>query len=286
MKLTLLSCILILLATVVSGQTSNAPDPAQWKRYTVKGEEFSVTLPAVPGMASNKAAVHVVDKWRLERVITTSADGVTYTIFARENPKQKQSLKNFIDDQAEKFGLDLKTERDLNVSGFPGKEYSPRGKTRVATEQFFATEGHFYRFIASGATADHPGVRQFFSSITLGKEQEGTELSEGPGDPLQLVGGEKIYKGKEVDKKVHLTRKPEPSYTDEAKARGFEGVVVLVAVFSSTGKVTYLRVISGLPYGLTERAIEAAKKIKFTPAMKEGKPVSMWMQLEYNFNLY
>ena len=36
--------------------------------------------------------------------------------------------------------------------------------------------------------------------------------------------------------------------------------------------------------GLTERAIEAAKRIKFTPAMKDGKPVSVWMQLEYNFS--
>jgi hypothetical protein len=45
-------------------------------------------------------------------------------------------------------------------------------------------------------------------------------------------------------------------------------------------------VVQGLPDGLTERAIEAARKIKFVPASKEGKYVSMWMQLEYNFNLY
>jgi hypothetical protein len=35
---------------------------------------------------------------------------------------------------------------------------------------------------------------------------------------------------------------------------------------------------------LTELAIEAAKKIKFVPATKYGYPVSMWMQLEYNFS--
>jgi len=37
---------------------------------------------------------------------------------------------------------------------------------------------------------------------------------------------------------------------------------------------------------LLERAIDAAKKIRFIPAVKDGKYVSMWMQLEYNFNLY
>jgi outer membrane biosynthesis protein TonB len=45
-------------------------------------------------------------------------------------------------------------------------------------------------------------------------------------------------------------------------------------------------VVQGLPYGLTEQAIAAARKLKFVPAMKDGKNVSMWIQLEYNFNLY
>jgi len=41
-----------------------------------------------------------------------------------------------------------------------------------------------------------------------------------------------------------------------------------------------------LPFGLTERAIAAARQIKFVPATKGGRPVSVFMQLEYNFNLY
>jgi len=38
--------------------------------------------------------------------------------------------------------------------------------------------------------------------------------------------------------------------------------------------------------GMTEAAIEAARNIRFFPAEKDGKPVSQWMTLEYNFNLY
>jgi len=41
-----------------------------------------------------------------------------------------------------------------------------------------------------------------------------------------------------------------------------------------------------LPFGLTEQAIAAARQIKFVPAVKDGRPVSVFMQLEYNFNLY
>src|ERR1043165_1537514 len=57
-------------------------------------------------------------------------------------------------------------------------------------------------------------------------------------------------------------------------------------VFSLPGQVTNNRTGAGLPYGLTERAIAAARQIKFAPATKDGHQVSMWMQLEYNFNLY
>ena len=45
----------------------------------------------------------------------------------------------------------------------------------------------------------------------------------------------------------------------------------------------HIKVVSGLPYGLNDRAVEAAKKIQFTPAKKNGHPVSMWMELQYNF---
>jgi hypothetical protein len=57
-------------------------------------------------------------------------------------------------------------------------------------------------------------------------------------------------------------------------------------VFSANGSVVNIEVKEGLRLGLTEKSIEAAKKIKFIPAVKDGKFVSVWMQLEYNFNLY
>ena len=80
--------------------------------------------------------------------------------------------------------------------------------------------------------------------------------------------------------------KPEPMYTEEARRNNIGGTIVLKVLFSSDGSVVNIRAISALPYGLTDRAFEAAKKVKFVPAMKDGKFVSMWMQLEYNFNLY
>ena len=95
-----------------------------------------------------------------------------------------------------------------------------------------------------------------------------------------------IYTGKNVTEKARVLAKPEPSYTENARSQQIEGTVVIRCVFASDGRVTHLLIVEALPYGLTERAIAAAKKIKFVPATRDGKPVSMWMQLEYNFNLY
>lgn len=99
-------------------------------------------------------------------------------------------------------------------------------------------------------------------------------------------GGDRIFTGKDVTSKARLISKPEPQYTEDARKNQITGTVVLKVVFASNGTVSNIRTVSGLPYGLTERAIAAARQIKFVPATKDGRPVSMWMQLEYNFNLY
>ena len=95
-----------------------------------------------------------------------------------------------------------------------------------------------------------------------------------------------IFKSAEVEQRARLLAKPEPQYTEEARRNQVTGTVTLRCVFSSAGDVVQIHTIQTLPFGLTERAIAAARQIKFIPAMKGGHPVSVWMQLEYNFNLY
>ena len=282
-KLPLLAGISILLASVATAQTDQPPQNSSWLRYTVKGEEFSVTLPVEPSMKTSDAFVLRLKKSRLERLIEAKDGDLVYRVYVYENPKPRQSLKEFIAEQTGRSDLNLTFERDLNVGKFAGQQYSSHDRDFPSTEQYFATEGRLYRFVVRGATAGNAGVQPFFASVLLGKKQEGVEVIEGG---MAVDPGVKNYIGKEVDTKARLISKPEPSYTDAAKKRGIVGTVILKVVFSSSGKVTNIRVVQGMPDGLTERAIAAARQIKFIPATKEGKFVSMWMQLEYNFNLY
>jgi TonB family protein len=105
-------------------------------------------------------------------------------------------------------------------------------------------------------------------------------------DLPEQVNGERIYRGWEVESKAIVKKKPAAVFVQEARKRGIEGTVILRVIFGANGEIKNLTVESGLPYGLTESAIKAAHKIKFQPAMKDGKSVSMWALLEYQFSLY
>jgi TonB family protein len=96
----------------------------------------------------------------------------------------------------------------------------------------------------------------------------------------------RVFNPREVDTKVRIISKPAPSYTEQARKNQVQGIVTLRVVFSATGSVTNISVVRGLPDGLSERAISAARAIEFTPATKDGRAVSVSMLLEYNFNLY
>jgi TonB family protein len=108
----------------------------------------------------------------------------------------------------------------------------------------------------------------------------GGSYGSNPEDP------DRAYPTTQVTERARVLLKPEPQYTEDARRNLIMGTVVLRVVFSRTGEVTNIRAIHALPFGLTERAITAARLIRFRPATRDGRPVNVNMQLEYNFNLY
>ena len=80
--------------------------------------------------------------------------------------------------------------------------------------------------------------------------------------------------------------KEKAKYTEEARQQKVQGIVVLLATFYANGQLGEIRVIRGLPNGLTEEAIQAAMRIRFQPAHENGVPVTVRAQLEFNFALY
>lgn len=75
-------------------------------------------------------------------------------------------------------------------------------------------------------------------------------------------------------------------YTELARQNKVQGSVILSVIYGADGSIRDIRVQRGLPDGLTEEAIAAVRQIRFNPATREGRPVSVRGNIEYNFTLY
>ena len=95
-----------------------------------------------------------------------------------------------------------------------------------------------------------------------------------------------VYRAREVTRRAKITYIREPAYTEKARSNGVRGRVVLTAVLCRTGEVTDIRVVKGLPDGLTEEAVESTRGIRFEPAEKDGEAVSQSLTRECNFNIF
>ena len=85
---------------------------------------------------------------------------------------------------------------------------------------------------------------------------------------------------------IKILSKPQPRYTDAARTNNVQGTVTLKVTFSASGQVTGVAPINGLPFGLTEQAIAAARQIRFEPPKRNGVPYSISKSIQYTFSIY
>lgn len=107
------------------------------------------------------------------------------------------------------------------------------------------------------------------------------------GGDMDIGGGRGIEEmGKNGVGRPTILSREKAKYTEEARQNKVQGTVVLSVIFTADGRISNIKTIRGLPDGLTEKAIEAAQKIRFQPATKNGQAVSVRGNLEFTFNLY
>lgn len=87
------------------------------------------------------------------------------------------------------------------------------------------------------------------------------------------------------DRKAKVIYKVEPSYTEEARNKKIEGSVLLGLTIDHDGLPQNIQIKRSLEPSLDQAAVEAVRKWRFLPAIKDGQPVSMWITVEMNFTL-
>jgi len=110
-------------------------------------------------------------------------------------------------------------------------------------------------------------------------QAEATRTNYRPKDPS-------IFCQNTVDQKARLLTKFEPDSNEFAQAAGILGMAQYHAVVAPDGTVGEVVVSHPIGFGLDENAVAAIRKAKFQPAIKDGKPVAVMLNLDVSFRIY
>lgn len=114
----------------------------------------------------------------------------------------------------------------------------------------------------------------------------GGGLGDGDGDGTGPGGGGPPARVVGPSTALRIISKPRPGYTDEARKNQIQGTVLLRVTFLASGQIGPISTVKGLPNGLTEKAIAAARSIQFEPRKDGGIPKSVTRVIEYTFTIY
>jgi TonB family protein len=277
---------------------------AVWQKRIFDEEEISFSTPVPPTtiveLGERVLFPRSKEKTLEERNYSGYSNGF---IFAIDSYKVKNPQR-LLQDLHDSVPADLRYEREVALDGLKGKQYqmsqTDDRRTNYHEQVYYlAAARHVYVITLAVNDKANRSPTRFLSSLRGGNKKDVAEANAAPmkkpDAAVALSGGmlvphasnqEQIFRPSEVTRKAAMVWRPEPRYTEEARRNQVQGTVVLRGIFDSSGYLTNLIVKSGLPHGLTEKAVEAAHSVRFFPAIKDGKFVSQYIQIEYNFNLY
>jgi len=145
-------------------------------------------------------------------------------------------------------------------------------------------------FATQSPTADE--VPDYWREFMLHGEQDPAKK---PGNPNEADVVEGLRSGTEPVFRVgpaHQVSPPrivtqfEPEYTELARHARYQGTTIVRAVVDSRGETTQVQILKPLGMGLDDQAVNVVKQWRFQPARRDGKPVSVSVDIEVNFRLY
>ncbi|HEX4155127.1 MAG TPA: TonB family protein [Acidobacteriaceae bacterium] len=106
----------------------------------------------------------------------------------------------------------------------------------------------------------------------------------GPGSGGNIGGGV-MHVGGSVSP-PEVIYQVDPEFSEEARKAKFSGNVEVYLIVGQDGRPRGVRVVRGVGMGLDEKAVQAVQQYRFKPAMQNGKPVSVDLYIDVNFQIF
>lgn len=291
---TLLAILIILIVSLFCFAQSDSPKEPNWQPFAPDKEEFVTEVPivlnpriGVRGLTrSYRGKLNGTWFFIFSDAISSQSSTKIALNFARTT-QPVGATETFGDMPSEKFEFG-------DVEGFYHRLFRFWTKTRIYVLQTVSSE------------KDDPLAERFFAKLQIGKiqpldaiptssESENNEtLSSDNG--WGFAGDKRSEMLPDAPQKtpnlrartspLQLESKPIPLYTDLARFYDITGTVRLRITFSSDGTIGSVIPLIKLPFGLTKKAVDAAKKIRFQPPIRDGQPYTVTKLVEYSFNIY
>jgi len=255
-----------------------------WIPFVPDGEEFSAMIPALPTIL-NEPANYIYrkdgEKVLRHRDYSGYKDGLVFIIESYKVARPQKLMDALI--EGELRGATF--EREITLNGLNARQYRSNYLKVPLRIIGFVTREHVYFLKLTTLEETNSAGDKFLAGFRIRTPQDkeySYDLTPASADIKQ----DEIFSPRDVTRKAVIAWKPIPGYTEKARVDGLIGSVILEGVFGANGYVTNVKVTREMKDGMTERAIEYARNIRFFPAEKDGKPVAQRMVLEYNFKLY
>lgn len=286
----------------------SAPDGG-WIRVQSDNAEFSIEVPGnfsyfFDSEGFNTGSDQKDYPVREMNLLNAYHDGtlLSFEIYRASSDAMKELLKSAVERGAR---TDKTTFRGIEVRELirtEDKILSPGVKFYFVSRYFHSKE-HVYIVTGLSRSGETPQMTRFFESLkftpgsgaALAGVRRLSELTVSPVniryiDPLPATDkSPEPPKRAEPDSNyqgVLITSKPRASYVNKARDNNVTGSVRLRLAFAENAYIPAVDVMRTLPDGLVRQAIFAALRIKFLPAERNGKPIRIGKQLEYNFSIY
>jgi TonB family protein len=181
--------------------------------------------------------------------------------------------------------------REEELGALMGTDPIDEAKVRSMTEQIALSRAELEKANSSMMIA----IRQELTKEQWNKLQGIRELRRSsvsvalPGMPTKKTtpSGEQVFVVGGPVKAPRVLYQPMPQYTAEARDAKIEGIALLQGIIRKNGRITDLKVLHGLGYGLDQSAIDTiSREWRFNPGTLNGQPVDVQANIEISFRLY